>query len=81
MKNYIILTLHIATLAAHAAISKENFHKYIKENKCALKQRGILTGFFPEFNQELLYISSTCTTGKIPKRGSKHLKKPLASFL
>ena len=55
MQNYIILTLNIATLAAYAAISKENFHKYIKENKWAFKQRRIITGFFSEFNQELLY--------------------------
>lgn len=51
MQNYIIFTLHIATLVAHAEISKENVHKYIKENKCAFKERKITTSFFSEFNQ------------------------------
>lgn len=45
MQNY-ILTLHITTFAAHAAISKENFHKYIKEKKRAFKQRRIIIDFF-----------------------------------
>lgn len=77
MQNYIIL----ATFAGHAAISKENFHKYIKESNVQLSKEKLLMASFHTLIKNFFLKSSTCMRTTMLNSSSKQLNKTSINLL